>query len=165
MLGPQTTTFSRLFDLAAPVLILATRCINCRCPRWPISMRCCRRAAASIPATACAALGMVTETFALALRLAAPFVLAVAAWNVATGLLARLVPRLQIFFIAMPGQILGGLLLLFWLIGAILTAWADAAPACCPLRRSADRAHGRGDPAPARRSHGSRHTQALATGA
>ena len=68
----------------------------------------------------------VAPAFALALRLASPFVLAAIVWHVAIGLMARLVPRLQVYFIAMPGQILGGLVLLVGLGGALLAAWQDA---------------------------------------
>lgn len=65
----------------------------------------------------------VGGSFALALRLAAPFVLAAIVWNLALGLLSRLVPQLQIYFAAMPGQIAGGLLLLGLLASAVITAW------------------------------------------
>ena len=44
-------------------------------------------------------------------------------WHVATGLLARLVPRLQVYFVVMPAQILGGITLLAVLATALLTAW------------------------------------------
>jgi len=126
-LGPQSTALSRLFDLAAPLTILATGLYQ-------------------LPLTALAGLyqlvppgallpaddatrtvtEMVTRSFELALRLAAPFVLAATAWNLATGLIARLVPRLQVYFAALPGQILGGFLLLALLTGTIMTAWTGA---------------------------------------
>ena len=61
--------------------------------------------------------------FALAVRLASPFLLVAIVWHVATGLLARLVPRLQVYFVVMPGQILGGIALLAVLATALLTAW------------------------------------------
>ena len=60
------------------------------------------------------------------MRLASPFLLVAIVWNVATGLLARLVPRLQIYFVAMPGQILGGIALLAVLATALLSAWQDS---------------------------------------
>ena len=68
----------------------------------------------------------VAGSFALAVRLASPFLLVAIVWNVATGLLARLVPRLQIYFVAMPGQILGGIALLAVLATTLLTAWQDS---------------------------------------
>jgi len=47
-------------------------------------------------------------------------------WQVGSGLMARLVPRLQVYFLAMPAQILGGLLLLAALTGTLLGAWQAA---------------------------------------
>ncbi len=69
----------------------------------------------------------VTGAFALAVRLAAPFVLASLVWQVALGMLSRLVPRLQVYFVAMPGQILGGLLLFATIATSLLAVWARAA--------------------------------------
>jgi len=71
----------------------------------------------------------LADAFALALRLAAPFVLLGTVFQMALGLLSRLVPRLQIYFVAMPGQILGGFLLFALLASPILGAWHDAAEA------------------------------------
>lgn len=73
------------------------------------------------------AVEMVTRGFDLALRLSAPFVLAAVAWNLATGLVARLVPRLQVYFAALPGQLLGGFLMLLFLTGTVMAAWGGAA--------------------------------------
>ncbi len=42
------------------------------------------------------------------------------------ALLARLVPRVQVYFLALPGQILGGLVLLAALAASMLAAWQDA---------------------------------------
>ncbi len=69
----------------------------------------------------------MAAAFGLALRLAAPFVLASVVWNVALGLLARLIPHLQIYFAAVPGQILGGLALLAVLASGLAEAWVSAA--------------------------------------
>jgi len=68
----------------------------------------------------------VGTSFALALQLAAPFVLVGVVWQVALGLLGRLVPRLQVYFVAMPGQILGGLLLLGALAPVMIEVWRAA---------------------------------------
>ncbi|HVB68184.1 MAG TPA: flagellar biosynthetic protein FliR, partial [Acetobacteraceae bacterium] len=77
-------------------------------------------------ATAGLAAASVARGFALALQLASPFVLAAIVWQVAIGVIAKLIPRLQVYFLALPAQILGGLLLLALLSGAMLTAWQDA---------------------------------------
>jgi flagellar biosynthetic protein FliR len=68
----------------------------------------------------------VATCFALALQLAAPFVLAAVAWQVAMALLARLVPRVPIYFVSLPGQILGGLVLFSVLAGAAVAVWQGA---------------------------------------
>lgn len=70
------------------------------------------------------AIRAVSAHFALALRLAAPFLLIGTVWQVALGLLSRLVPQIQIYFAALPGQVLGGLLLLALLSGGLARYWA-----------------------------------------
>jgi flagellar biosynthetic protein FliR len=67
----------------------------------------------------------LAEAFALALRLAAPFVLAGLVWQTGLGVLSRLVPQLHVFFAAMPGEILMGILLLGLLSTTLLTVWQD----------------------------------------
>jgi flagellar biosynthetic protein FliR len=71
----------------------------------------------------------VGQCFALALELASPFVLAAIVWTVVIGLIARLVPNVPVYFVAMPGQILGGLALLAVLGGALMATWMDATTA------------------------------------
>lgn len=67
------------------------------------------------------------ESLALSLRLAAPFVVAAIVLNVALGLLARIAPQVQVYFVAIPGQILLGLALLALVMPALLGAFAEAA--------------------------------------
>jgi flagellar biosynthesis protein FliR len=64
----------------------------------------------------------LADAFALALRLASPFVLASLVWQTGLGVLTRLVPQLHVFFAAMPGQILAGILLLALLAGGMFGA-------------------------------------------
>jgi flagellar biosynthetic protein FliR len=68
----------------------------------------------------------VSASFALALRLASPFILVSLVWQLALGLLARLVPQIQVYFASLPGQLLGGMLLLALLAAPILRAWVAA---------------------------------------
>ena len=68
----------------------------------------------------------MADAFSLALRLAAPFIAAGMVWQAALGLLAMLVPNLQVFAASMPGQILGGLILLFLLCAGLIAAWQGA---------------------------------------
>lgn len=54
----------------------------------------------------------VTDAFRLGLQLAAPIIVVALLFYVLLGLLARLMPQIQVFFIAMPLQIMIGLFLL-----------------------------------------------------
>jgi flagellar biosynthesis protein FliR len=67
----------------------------------------------------------VGTAFALALRVASPFVIATILWHFAVGQISRVVSRVQIYFVAMPGQILGGLLLLGIVVKTMAAAWQD----------------------------------------
>ena len=70
--------------------------------------------------------GAVAAAFALALRLAAPLLVASLVWQAALGMLARLVPQLQVYAAAAPGQILAGLALLGLLASRMLEPWSEA---------------------------------------
>ncbi|HVB69385.1 MAG TPA: flagellar biosynthetic protein FliR [Acetobacteraceae bacterium] len=126
-LGADSTALGRLFSLAAAVAVLASGLWAVPVAALAGSFRLIAPGAL-LPAgdSAAAASAAVAGGFALALRLAAPFVLAAIVWQVASGVVARLIPRLQVYFLTMPAQILGGLLLLALLSGAMLTAWQDA---------------------------------------
>lgn len=71
------------------------------------------------------AIGMVSGSFALGLQLAAPFVVFGFAVSAAIGLLARLMPQMQVFFIAMPVNILAGFFLMMLLLGSIMTLFLN----------------------------------------
>ena len=125
--GSQATALGRLLSLAAPVVVLASGLYV------PVLAALDGSYQLIAPGTllpvgdaAQTGIGAVAASFALALQLAAPFVLASVVWQVATGLMARLVPRLQIYFVAMPAQILGGLALLSVLIPVLLSTWQEA---------------------------------------
>ncbi|MBS4047383.1 MAG: flagellar biosynthetic protein FliR [Ferrovibrio sp.] len=65
------------------------------------------------------AVKMVSEGFALGMRMAAPFIVYGIVFNVALGLLNRLMPSLQIFFIMQAPQIAFSLVVLGLSLGAI----------------------------------------------
>jgi flagellar biosynthetic protein FliR len=126
-LGAQSTALARLFALAAPVVVLASGLYALPLSALGGSYRLVAPGALLPVADGVqGAVAAVGQAFALSLRLAAPFVAASIVWHAALGLLARLVPRLQVFAAAMPGQILAGLVLLALLTGGIVTAWQDA---------------------------------------
>lgn len=65
------------------------------------------------------------ETFRLGLQMAAPAIAFGLIFNLAVGLAARLIPQIQIFFIAMPGSVLFGLIVVMLGMGAGFTAWLN----------------------------------------
>ncbi len=127
-LGGQGTATARLFSLAAAVVVLSSGL-------YAIPLRALAESYAVLPvgepfpagAGAEAMAGAAAESLALSLRLAAPFVLAAVAINVALGLLTRIAPQVQVYFIAVPGQVLAGLALLALVMPALLGAFAEAA--------------------------------------
>ncbi|MBB2203596.1 flagellar biosynthetic protein FliR [Gluconacetobacter takamatsuzukensis] len=65
------------------------------------------------------------QTFALALQLAAPFILIGTLWPAMLGVLNRLMPSIQVYGIAMPAQLLGGILLLAMLLQVLTGVWQE----------------------------------------
>jgi flagellar biosynthetic protein FliR len=128
LLGPQGAALGRLLGLAAIVLVFVTGL-------QALPLAAIAGSYSVIPAgrllpaadTASEAVTAVGALFALAVRLASPFVLAGVIWHVALALLSRLVPQLQVFFLAVPAQLAGGLALVGLLGAALLAAWQDAA--------------------------------------
>ena len=51
----------------------------------------------------------VADSFLLGIQLSAPFIVVITLFNVLLGVLSRLMPQLQIFFLALPAQIMLGL--------------------------------------------------------
>ncbi len=126
-LGGQSTALGRMFGLVATVAVLASGLWAVPVAALAGSFRLIAPGAL-LPAGATAGLAAasVARGFALALQLASPFVLAAIVWQVAIGVIAKLIPRLQVYFLALPAQILGGLLLLALLVGGIISAWQAA---------------------------------------
>ncbi len=126
-LGSQTSAIARLHEIAVPALLLTSGLYMLPLAALAGFYRLIPPGTLSW-ATDSAELTVATvsESFMLALRLAAPFVLASVAWNLAVGLVARLVPRLQVFFVVSPGQIALGLLLLASLSIPLIGAWMEA---------------------------------------
>lgn len=126
-LGAQGTALSRAFGLLAAVLVLGTGL-------YAVALRALAESYAVLPAGAGLPGGLAAETMAaaggamleLALRLAAPFVVGAVVLNLALGLLARLAPQVQTFFVAVPGQILAGIALLMLLAPPLLLAYSEA---------------------------------------
>ena len=126
-LGGQTTAVARLYEVAVPALVLSSGLYTLPLSALAGFYRLVPPGAAPWAADGAAlTVAAVADGFGLALRLASPFVLAAIAWNTAIGLVARMVPRLQIYFVALPGQIGLALLLLAWIAAPLLGAWTEA---------------------------------------
>ena len=124
--GPQSAALTHALALAAPVVIFATGL-------HALPLQALAGSYDVIPAghllpaidSVDQAVAATARAVAVALQLGGPFVLASLLWQVALGFLSRLVPQLQIYFAAMPGQIAGGLLLFAVIGGGVFAVWQD----------------------------------------
>jgi len=125
-MGEQSVVVSNFFSLLGAVLIFATNLHH-------LAIGAVAGSYAMIPPGAALPTGdmaeltirLVSGSFALGLQLAAPFLVFGFAVNAGMGLLARLMPQLQVFFIAMPVNILAGFLLIILLLGSMMTLFLN----------------------------------------
>lgn len=68
----------------------------------------------------------VSKSFALGLQLAAPVVVFALVFNIATGLIGRVMPQFQIFFVATPLSLLLGLSIFALSLGSIAMVWVQS---------------------------------------
>ena len=71
------------------------------------------------------AMRAVGRSFALAVQIAAPFIVFGILFNLGLGVLSRLMPQLQVFFLAMPATILVGMLVLLAAIGVMMGVFIE----------------------------------------
>ncbi|MFD1702745.1 flagellar biosynthetic protein FliR [Methylopila henanensis] len=69
------------------------------------------------------ALKGVADAFRIGVQLSAPFLVFGLVFNLGLGVLSRLMPQLQVFFIATPLSIAGGFVLLLLVIGLIMSVF------------------------------------------
>jgi flagellar biosynthetic protein FliR len=65
----------------------------------------------------------VSDSFALAFSLSAPFLIASLLYNVALGVINKAMPQLMVAFVGAPAITWGGVALLMLVTPAILAAW------------------------------------------
>lgn len=70
-------------------------------------------------------INVVSHAFAFGFQLAAPWVILGLVFNVGLGLLARLVPQMQVFMVGLPLQVLMGLAILAIVIMSMIQLWLD----------------------------------------
>ena len=68
----------------------------------------------------------VSNAFALAFMLAAPFVITSVLYNLTLGVINRAMPQLMVAFVGAPVITLGGMMLLLWCAPVMLAVWSDA---------------------------------------
>jgi flagellar biosynthesis protein FliR len=68
---------------------------------------------------------IVATAFRIGIQLSAPFLVFGLLFNLGLGVLSRLMPQMQVFFIGLPLSILLGLLLLMLVIGAMMGTFVD----------------------------------------
>ena len=67
----------------------------------------------------------VTAAFRIGVQIAAPFLVFGLLFNLGLGVLSRLMPQMQVFFVGMPLSILVGFLILLLVVGAMMTTFLD----------------------------------------
>jgi flagellar biosynthetic protein FliR len=129
-LGAESTLLSTVFGVFATTMILATglyalplQALVASYHILPVGLNFPAGSALHI------AQMLTTQSFALAVQVAMPFLLAGLLWQAGLAVISKLVPQLQIFMVAMPGQTLGGLALLTLLATAMVAAWQRGAAA------------------------------------
>ena len=129
-LGAESTLLSTVFGMFATTMILATglyalplQALVASYHILPVGL--------NFPAGSVLriAQALTTQSFGLAVQVAMPFLLAGLLWQAGLAVISKLVPQLQIFMVAMPGQTLGGLALLALLATAMVAAWQRGAAA------------------------------------
>lgn len=70
----------------------------------------------------------LSTTFMLMLRLASPFIIFGLMFNFAVGLINKLAPQIPVYFISTPYLLLGGLVLVYFTIAALIRQFVDFFP-------------------------------------
>ena len=68
---------------------------------------------------------LVAGSFLLGVQLAAPFIIVVTLFYICLGILARLMPQFQVFFVGLPLQIMLGLTIMIVTVSAIMLSFID----------------------------------------
>ncbi|WP_019903174.1 flagellar biosynthetic protein FliR [Methylobacterium sp. 77] len=71
------------------------------------------------------ALRAMARGFVLAVQISAPFIAFGILFNVGLGVLSRLMPQMQVFFVAVPASVLIGMLILFGSLGIMMSVFLD----------------------------------------
>jgi len=124
--GMQTVIVSRFLSILAVVLIFAAELHHLMLAGMVRSYALFRPGADMMMGDfAMLSVRMLSQSFTLGLQMAAPFLVYGLVFNTGLGLMARLTPQIQVFFISQPLGIILSLSLLLVLIGLIMTVFLD----------------------------------------
>ncbi len=127
--GGQTGVLAQIYGLVPPLLLFSTGLYIVPLSGIVASYRLLPAGGGLAAPDALAVLvRAATAGFALAVRLALPFLLAHTLWQILVGAAGRLAPALQLPMLAFPGQLLGGLLLLWLAAPSLIHVWFAALP-------------------------------------
>ena len=125
-IGSGATAVGSLFSMAIPVILLGTGLYALPLEALAGSYRILPPGQLIPPQlSAEQAVLTVATGFALALKLSSPFIIASIVWYTSVALTARLIPRIQIYFLAAPAQILGGIVLFAVVATSLITLWRN----------------------------------------
>lgn len=66
-----------------------------------------------------------SQGFSLAVQISAPFIIFGLLFNLGLGVLARMMPQLQVFFLAIPASIFGGMFVLLAVVGVMMSVFLN----------------------------------------
>lgn len=72
------------------------------------------------------ALTIASSAFSTAVQISAPFLVFGLVFNVGLGVLSRMMPQLQVFFLAMPAAILIGTIIFIFILGPMMDIFLDS---------------------------------------
>ena len=124
--GVQTTLFGSFFSVLSVALIFATdlhfMLLSAMHDSYVLF-----RPGSGLPTGdfAQVALKTIADAFTVAIQLAAPFLVFGLIFYLGIGILTRLIPQVQVFFLAMPANITLGLILLMLLVSTMMIWFLD----------------------------------------
>jgi flagellar biosynthetic protein FliR len=68
----------------------------------------------------------LSDAFMLALQISAPFIIYSISINVLFGIINKLTPQIAVYFISLPFVVLGGLFVLYFTLGELLTIFTES---------------------------------------
>jgi flagellar biosynthetic protein FliR len=68
---------------------------------------------------------IIADAFRVGIQLSGPFLVFGLVFNVALGVLSRLMPQMQVYFVAVPLSIMIGFLILLVVVGTMMSSFLD----------------------------------------